>query len=594
MVMCFKISLQLLLITLLLVFVSGCGGGGGSSSGNNPPPVMVSTNADLSELSLSATPLDQTFQASQLSYTALVPFLSHATTVRPTADDTGAIITVNGAAVASGSASELIALSEGLNNITVLVTAEDNTTKNTYTVEVIRQAANEYVQGYLKAHNAEGGDGFGSSIALSGDTLVVGAPGKSIFGTHPLLGPGSEPLDLIHAGAAYVFIFSNGIWTQQAYLRASNADGGDGFSGGGDFFGSSVALSGNTLAVGAPGEDSTATGSEADNSTRDAGAVYTFIRTNGVWGQEAYLKATNAGETEYFGSSVAISGDTLAVGAPREGGSATGGGDDSAPKAGAVYVFVRTNGLWDQATYLKASNTLSYDNFGDSVALSGDTLVVGATNQGWTPVSDEFGGYFAGPGAAYVFTRTEGVWDEEAYLVASNAEGGDSFGGSVALSGGTLVVGANNEGSSADGGETDNSAPGAGAAYVFARSDTTWTQQAYLKASNAEKNDEFGGGVALSGDTLVVGAAIQGWTPADELGGYYPGQGAAYVFAESGTTWAQQAYLKAPNAEDNDAFGSSVALSGDTLAVGAPGENSTATGSESANTKNSGAVYTFP
>jgi hypothetical protein len=138
-----------------------------------------------------------------------------------------------------------------------------------------------YVLGYLKAFNGEGGDRFGSSIALSGDTLVVGAPRKSIFGTLPGLGP--DPLYLEGAGAAYVFIFSNGIWTQQAYLRASNADGSSPFDNGsspfdraGDHFGSSVALSGDTLAVGAPGEASSATGGEADNSAFNAGAVYTF------------------------------------------------------------------------------------------------------------------------------------------------------------------------------------------------------------------------------------------------------------------------------------------------------------------------------
>ena len=182
-------------------------------------------------------------------------------------------------------------MNEGLNTVRVLITAEDNTTTNTYTVEVIREALDDYVQGYFKAFNSEVEDRFGHSIALSEDTLVIGAPGKGIYGTHSLFPRDIqlEPSDLVNAGAVYVFTFSNGIWTPQAYLRASNAEGGDGFVGGGDVFGSSVALSGDTLVVGAPGESSSATGGEANNSAPFSGAVYTFTRTNGVWVQEAYL-----------------------------------------------------------------------------------------------------------------------------------------------------------------------------------------------------------------------------------------------------------------------------------------------------------------
>ena len=263
-----------------------------------------------------------------------------------------------------------------------------------------------------------------------------------------------------------------------------------------------MAISGDTLVVGASGEDSSAAGGEADNSAPGAGAAYVFARAGGVWTQQAYLKASNAEAGDQFSDSVAISGDTLVVGAIFEDSSAAGGEtDNSAPFAGAVYVFARAGGVWSQQAYLKASNAEGDDIFGRNVAISGDTLVVGANGEDSSAAGGEADNTVPGAGAAYVFVRAGGVWTQQAYLKASNAETNDFFGGHVAISGDTLVVGARLEDSSAAGGEADNSAPGAGAAYVFARAGGVWTQQAYLKASNAESSDFFGGSVAISGDT---------------------------------------------------------------------------------------------
>jgi hypothetical protein len=169
---------------------------------------------------------------------------------------------------------------------------------------------------------------------------------------------------------------------------------------------------------------------------------------------------------------------------------------------------------------------------------------------------------------------------QQAYLKASNAEADDQFGFSVAISGDTLVVGAWGEDSSAtgvNGNQSDNSAGSSGAAYVFVRSGTTWTQQAYLKASNAAGDDGFGCSVAISGDTVVVGAANEDSSATgvngDGTNNGSNGSGAAYVFVRSGTSWSQQAYLKASNTDVGDAFGTKVAISGDTLVVGIrPGE----------------------
>src|SRR5262249_29297982 len=234
--------------------------------------------------------------------------------------------------------------------------------------------------------------------------------------------------------------------------------------------------------------------------------------------QQGYLKASNANADDLFGFNVALSGDTLVVGAPQEGSNAIGvngnKADNSAPNSGADYDLTRTNGVWTQEAYLKASNTEAGDQFGVIMALSGDTLVVGAQfedssatgvnahNQGDNSALDS--------GAVYVFTRTAGVWTQQAYLKASNTGAGDQFGVNVALVGDTLAVGAYGEASNAtgvNGDQTDDSRPQTGAVYVFTRAAGIWTQQAYLKASNI--GGLFGYGLALAGDTLAVGAPFE-------------------------------------------------------------------------------------
>src|SRR6185295_4469721 len=272
---------------------------------------------------------------------------------------------------------------------------------------------------------------------------------------------------------------------------------------------------GNTLAVAAVFEDSAAKGinkDQADNSVDESGAVYVFTRTGNVWTQQAYIKASNTGEKDdgdTFGYAIALSDDgaTLAVGAPSEDSSATGingrEDDNSAPGAGAVYVFTRTAGVWAQQAYVKSATTRANSLFGYSLGLSsnGNTLAAGAF--------DEDGG----KGAVHVFLRVGGVWVEHARLQASNGERGDSLGVSVAISddGNTIVAGALDEDSlltnvnsgdqDANDQETDTSA---GAAYVFTREGNSWRQEAFIKASNTGKEDWFGVRLAVSGDGNTV------------------------------------------------------------------------------------------
>ena len=327
--------------------------------------------------------------------------------------------------------------------------------------------------------------------------------------------------------------------------------------------------------------------------------------------QQAYLKASNTGALHYFGRSVAVSGDTVVVGAWQESSSATGvngnQANNSATNSGAAYVFVRSGTEWSQQAYLKASNTGANDYFGLSVAVSGDTIVVGAPNEASNATGvngDGTDNRAFGSGAAYVFVRSGTNWSQQAYLKASNTGSGDHFGGAVAVSGDTAVVGADFENSAATGvndGQTDKSARWAGAAYVFVQSGTNWGQQAYLKASNTGVADEFGQSVAISGDTVAIGAWYEDSNATgvngNESNNDALDSGAVYVFVRNGTSWTQQAYIKASNTGANDYFGLSVALSGDTLVVGAIWEDSNATGVNGNQNDNSalqaGAAYVF-
>ena len=325
---------------------------------------------------------------------------------------------------------------------------------------------------YLKASNPNTFHHFGEGDAISfhtGNAVAVSADGTTIAvgaqhersvsrGVN-----GAQNTDSAYdAGAVYVFTGRGANWTQQAYLKASNAESGD-------HFGNNVALSndGNTLAVAAYWESSAATGingNEADNSISQAGAVYIFTRSGGTWSQQAYLKASNTGNAgegdvpgdgDQFGTSLTISGDgnTVAVGAITEDSGATAingnQGDDAAASAGAVYVFARTGASWVQQAYVKAPTPVEFTNgdlFGYSVSLNGDgnMLAVGVYDEGGSSrgINGPSDGKRNGSGAAYVFERTGGTWRQQAYLKSSIAEQNDSWGMSIALSadGSTLAL----------------------------------------------------------------------------------------------------------------------------------------------------------
>lgn len=400
------------------------------------------------------------------------------------------------AAVGSTQAGDQFGISVSISGDTIVIgaTGESSSTLgvNSIANEGSRNSGAAYVfhrtagvwtqQAYLKpaaVGSNQDGDQMGSSVAVSGDTIVVG----SFFENGSGVGVNSTPNESsFGAGAAYVYARTGSVWSQQAYLKPAAV----GSTQSEDFFGNSVAISGDTIVVGAVLERSSSTGvnSTPNEGASGAGAAYVFVRNGSTWSQQAYLKPTAVGTTQagdQFGNLVAISGDTIVVGAIGEDSASVGINstpDESGNLAGAAYVFVRNAGVWTQQAYLKpaaAGTTQAGDQFGQSVAISGDTLIVGADMEdgaglGTNSTPDEGA---ANAGAAYVYTRTGGVWTQQAYLKPASVgttQAGDRFGFSVAASDGQVVVGAFFEDGSSPGvnGVPDEAATTAGAVYTFA------------------------------------------------------------------------------------------------------------------------------
>lgn len=356
------------------------------------------------------------------------------------------------------------------------------------------------------------GDRVGSAVAISGDTAAIGAPGDSVG-------------DSEYQGSVYVFVREGGLWSLQAKLVAKadttvvN-------------LGTSVAIFGDTVVAGAPYSSATGTAQ---------GAAYVFIRKGTAWEQEAELLAPDAAAYDEFGTSVAISGETLAVGVPKH---AVGG----ALGRGSVYVFTRLMGVWSLEAQVAPADGTPKDGFGISVSLEKDLLLAGASmDDVVSPDSNE--------GSAYVFLRTGTTWTQEAKLRASDASNGDYFGFSVSLSGETALIGAYSD----DVGLTYNS----GSAYVFVRSGTSWNQQAKLTSGNSATDDYFGYSVSLSGDVAAIGSYGR------DYGSSISNCGIVYIFVRVGITWTKRSQHYPEKPATNDYLGFSVAASTGTVLAGA-------------------------
>ena len=501
-------------------------------------------------------------------------------------------------------------------------------TNSAVTVPVLREW---YQEAYIKAVDGISDDQFGTSIALSGNTLAVGSPYEDASQNTITNGAtGGAGVGAIESGSVYVYRRNGDLWTQEAYIKASNVNAFD-------YFGRRVAVSGDILVVGAPSEDSNqnfiTSGSSAslNDSLSESGAVYVFRRTGDQWVQEAYVKASNAGDGDSFGSSLAVSGEVLVVGAPGEDSNqvvvtngASASANNSASNSGAIYVFRRTSSDWIQEGYIKAVNGIDANlnfglGFGSEVSISGDTIAVGvpkeASNKNFITngESASSNASLSHSGAVYLYSRTGILWKQEAYIKAANPTASDRFGVRVSISGNLVVVGSPEEDSdqnsitNGDSANIDNSKTNSGAAYVYRRGASGWYQEAFLKASNSDMEDRFGSSVAVDGNLIAIGAPLEDSNQTYITNGSFGSgnnvladTGAVYVYRWSASNWIQEAFIKASNADSQDKFGTEVSISGDTVAVSSPFEASdqkvitNGAGASSSNLSSlSGAVYVF-
>lgn len=357
----------------------------------------------------------------------------------------------------------------------------------------------------ILASDAAANDEFGQSVAVDGDTVVVGARFDGDAGNW--------------SGSVYVFGWSGTDWIEEVKLTADDAAGGD-------LFGHSVAISGDTIVIGAL---------EDDDFGVNSGSAYVFVRSGGIWEQQAKLTAADAAAGDLFGSSVSISGDSAVVGARFD--------DDVGENSGSAYIYLRTGDSWGQQQKVIADDGAAFDNFGDSVSIDADTVVIGSIEDDNVEVD---------AGSAYVFVRSEGVWTQQDKLIADDAFVSDRFGISVSISGDSAVIGS---------WKNDGAGPNSGAAYVFVRSDDTWMQEEKLTATDATGGEEFGVSVSISGNRALIGS----WKDGDSG----PDSGSAYLFVRTDSEWAQTTKLTATDAFADDEFGFPVALDNDTIIIGA-------------------------
>jgi len=376
------------------------------------------------------------------------------------------------------------------------------------------------------ASDGQAGDLFGYSVSLSGRTAVIGA--------HQ-----TDTQQGIDAGAVYVFREHQGCWLEEAKLTAS--DGAPG-----DMFGGMTAIEDSTLIVGVIRSDDPQRG-------EDSGAAYVFERQGESWQEHIKLTASDGAAGDGFGWALDVAGDTLVIGAPKA--------DVHGPDSGAVYVFEDIDGQWQQTAKLTAQDAAPGDLFGISVAISNDTILVGADLHDTSE---------ADAGAAYVFIRQGAHWIQQAKLLSDDGQSTDIFGVRVALDGDVALISARRD-------DLEGVGVDAGSAYVFERTGSNWKQTTKLTAPDAKADDRFGRSVAISGNTLLIGAMLHDETAENA--------GAAYVYRRNADDWIFSHQLTADDGASQDRFGWAVALDGETALIAANGHD--------AGGADAGAVYLF-
>jgi hypothetical protein len=364
----------------------------------------------------------------------------------------------------------------------------------------------------LTASDATESGHFGFSVSTDGDYAIVAGRADD--------GP-----------SAYIFFRSGPTWTEQAKLTALDAAGSE-------VFGESVSISGEYAIMGADQDDDNGSGS---------GSAYVFKRSGTTWTQQAKLTASDATAGDRFGHSVCISGDYVIVGAH--------GNDDGGSDSGSAYIFFRSGTTWTEQAKVIASDGAEGDSFGQSVSISGDDAIVGAF------LKDGNGD---NTGSAYVYSRSDTTWTETTKLTASDAAGAAQFGIQVSISGDDVIVGAFLD---------DDNGSDSGSAYIFSRSGATWSETAKLTASDGAPGDFFGYSVSIFDTSTVAAAGFSGSGHYAIVGAVALNQdslnGSAYIFKRSDTTWSQTAKLTATDGAAKDRFGFSVSISGNHAIVGA-------------------------
>ena len=358
-----------------------------------------------------------------------------------------------------GEANDFFGYSVAVFEDTVVVGAfkvdDDKLGDNVGAAYVYTRSGNTWVQqAKLTPADGEAEDTFGGKVALSGDTAIIGV----IRDDDDVRGKDS--------GSAYVFTRTGNKWSQQAKLTAKDTTEGDSL-------GWSIGISGDTAVIGAPHDD--------DNG-KDSGSVYIFTRSGDTWIQQDKLTADDGTQGDVFGISIAISGDTILVGADLN--------EEKGFNAGAAYVFTRVGNTWTQQAKLTADDGAEGDIFGVRVALEGNTALISARRD-----DDEVMGVDAG--SAYIFTRTGTTWSQQIKFTAPDGAADDRFGRSVALAGDTALIGAMFQ---------DNKGENSGSAYLFTRTGSTWRFKAQLMAADGAQGDVFGWNAALFGHTAVISA----------------------------------------------------------------------------------------
>jgi hypothetical protein len=498
------IPLTIVVIASIVIPCSSC-----SSSGGN--------DADLSSLTISEGTLSPAFDKDTLSYSAKVSLSTVSVTFKPTAEQgTNSLITINDLPSISGIDSAPVLIYPGANTATIIVKSPDRSTTRTYTVTV-NSVIND-LESILQGNDTGNSDSFGWSIACDGTTLVIGAPHASGGG-----GP----------GAVYIFKRGTSSWVQEQKLTGGAP---------GDLFGWSVSLSGSTIAVGAP--------HQSDGVHTENGAAYMFVESGGVWAQQGgILFSFSPSPSYYFGSSVSLQGNTLAVGEPNGG----------SGYHGDVQIFTRSGVSWANQAVLVATPSVANSYFGQAISLDSGTLAIGAQGDDSTVV-----------GAVYIFTGSGSSWTQQQEISPPTTSLPSSFGSAVSLSGSRLIIGSETE---------STTQANSGAVYLFAGSGSSWTQAGIaLKSTSPLIDEHFGHSVSIVGNIFAVGAS----------GPLLPTfqRGSACVFGKGQFfTWSQveDPLIPSGTASSLARFGQSIVVTDTEIIVGADFYNG----------DGSGAVYVY-